>query len=725
MGIIDITSVLNSWYNSKAGILDSSTNSTTDTSSAGVAASLLGGSSSSSASSTSTTTPSTAPVNPTPPWSGATATTTSALVQSVLAGGKFIDPNAAKLSVAGGSQTTNQNYKDLFALYQGLTALNGLASNAAATNVGAGQLSQLNKAFQSGMQQVQTFLGSNPFSGFQVFQGTTFTADKTTSGVPQETDNYNGATVYTGPANAPIPAFQGDVQFNLNVTKGTSTQVNVSFDLSEMGSTPRTMANVLDYLNSKLKAAGVSTRFAEQVIPGTAQTTTVGGKTITLPATQNQYGLTIQGNSVEKLTFSAPTSDPAVYIGQSSGITSSSIKGVTPDAVQQFTKFDASNTPIATDNAAGVVFKQTLGSNIASVQDTVTGSDGSVYMLADVNGTTGGQTIQGTQDVALIKYDSAGNVVYTRTLGAASTATGLSLALSPDGSQIAVAGSVTGNLNPGATITSTSSTAAQVPQGFVTVYDSEGNEQWTQQVSASGGSGTGVQANAVAFGSNGVVYVAGQTDGTVQGGTSSGSIDAFVQAFHAKSVPLNDGSGQSQWVVSPTYVSQYGGKGVDRATGIAVSGNSVYVSSVENGDAVVRQFTASGTNDTSLTPAATRDLGSLKGGNVAGVAINSDGSVVVAGSTNNGALDVGNVTQPYASGEEAFVASLSPDLQPSSSDTLAYVGSSTDQTATAVAVSGGQVYLTGKIATTPTPGLGQATASDGYAAAVDPQTGQK
>lgn len=724
MGIIDITSVLNSWYNSKAGILDGSTNSTTDTSAAGSALSALGGSTPRASGSASTSTASTRPA---PPWSGSTAATTNTLVQSVLNGGKFIDPNAAKLSVAGGTATTNQNYKDLFALYQGLSALNGIAANASAPNVGPTQLSQLNKAFQTGLQQVQSFLSSNPFSGFQVFQGTTFTADKTTSGVPKETDNYIGATLFTGPANIPIPAFQGDVKFNLSVAKTSGTQIGVTFDLSEMGSTPRTMANVLSYLNSKLQAAGVQTRFTEQVTPGAPQTVTAGGKTVKLPDSQPQFALEVQGNSVEKLTFSAPASDPAVYVGQSSGITASTVKGVTPDAVRQFTKFDASNTPIAGDSASGVVRRQTLGANISSVQATATGSDGSVYMLANINGTTGGQAIQGTQDVALIRYDSAGNVVYTRTLGAANSASGLSLALSPDGTQIAIAGTVTGALNPSTTTgasTSATSAANTVPQGFVTVFDSEGNEQWTQQIAATGGTGTGVQANAVAFGSGGMVYVAGQTDGKLAGGTSSGSMDAFVEAFHAKSVPVNDGSGQSQWVVTPSYVNQFGTGGVDRATGLAVSGTSVYVSSVENGDAVVRQFTPSGGNSTSLTPTATRDLGSLKGGGVAGVAINADGSVVVAGSTNNGALDAGTVTQPYVAGEEAFVASLSPDLQPSASDTLTYVGSSTDQTATAFTVSGGQVYLTGKIATDPIPGEGQTTASNGYAAAVDPQTGQ-
>ena len=661
------------------------------------------------------------------------------MIQSLLTGGNLINPSAAKLSVSGASSTTNQNYKNLFALYQGLSALSSLAQSASSstTTVDGESAQQVDKAFQAGVQQVQSFLSSDPFSGFQVFQGTTFTADKTTSAVPTATTaNYTGATLYSGPANSVIPAFQGDVQFGMTVTKSSGSQTVVNFNLADMGNTPRTMANVLNYLNGQLQAANVATRFSEQATPGTPQTITAGGKTITLPdSSPNQYALQIQGTTAEQVSFSAPTTDPAVYVGQTSGITSSmlpatsiAVPGFTPpkpDAVQQLVKLDASSTPIATTSANGQVFKQTLGSNVSNVQATATAPDGSVYVLADVTGTTAGQTIQGAQDVALIKYDSAGNVVYTRTLGAASTASGLSLTVSADGSQVAVAGSVTGNLNPGSTSTTTASSASTtVPQGFVTVYDSQGDEQWTQQIAATGGSGAGVQANAVAFGSGGMVYVAGQVDGAIPGGRSSGGPDGFVEALQATSVPLNDGSGQSQWVVTPTYTNQFGSSGVNRATGLAVSGSSVYVSSVQNGDAVVQQFGQSGTNSNSLTPLATRDLGSLGGGGVAGVAINSDGSVIVAGSTSNGALNAGTVTQPYVSGEEAFVASLAPDLQPAATDTLTYVGSGATQTATAVTVSGGQVYIAGKIATNPIPGTDQTSGYNGYAAAVDPQTGQ-
>ncbi len=80
----------------------------------------------------------------------------------------------------------------------------------------------------------------------------------------------------------------------------------------------------------------------------------------------------------------------------------------------------------------------------STVKATATAPDGSVYVLANVTGTTSGQTLQGDQDAALFKYDSAGQLIYTRTLGSADTVNASALAVSADGSQVAIAGSVTG-----------------------------------------------------------------------------------------------------------------------------------------------------------------------------------------------------------------------------------------------------------------------------------------
>ena len=108
---------------------------------------------------------------------------------------------------------------------------------------------------------------------------------------------------------------------------------------------------------------------------------------------------------------------------------------------------------------------------------------------------------------------------------------------------------------------------------------------------------------------------------------------------------------------------------------------------------------------------------------MAGLAVQADGSVVVAGSTHNGALDA---SRHRADGthKAAFVASLAGDLQPAGSDTLAYIGGDTDQTASAVTVSGGKVFLTGTVATGSTAaGKDVVHNTDGFVTELDPATG--
>ena len=78
--------------------------------------------------------------------------------------------------------------------------------------------------------------------------------------------------------------------------------------------------------------------------------------------------------------------------------------------------------------------------------------------------------------------------------------------------QVAVAGSVTGALDP-----SDPGNGANVEDSFVTLYDTKGNEQWTTLGPTTG---SNTQANSVAFGADGSVYVAGQTSFTTDASTA-------------------------------------------------------------------------------------------------------------------------------------------------------------------------------------------------------------
>jgi len=683
---------------------------------------LKAGVTGSTSSSSGTSLNSTAPAVPTPPWdSTPTTAQTNALITAALDGASIINPNAAKINVA----TANPNYKNLFALYQGLSTLKDLATQASATNESPTQLAQLQTAFSNGLSQVQAYLANSPFSGFKVSEGSDAAQQQTTAGVLKETDNYTTGTIYSGDQNSPVPSLAGNVSFSAVVTNGNGVQQTVNFNLDDMGSTPRTIGNVANYLNAQFKAAGVDTQFAVIDTPATPQVISLGGgKTVTLPAGPDNFSLQLQGNTFESVAFSAPTQTPAIYVAQTAGInppatTTTTTTGSTPSTT---TTPAATTTTPSTSGATGAnqavqqllklnpsasnptTFTDALGNEVTNVTATATGADGSVYVLGDIDGpTTAGETdpsqkISGAQDVALLKYDSAGNLLSTNVLGAATSASGLSLAVSADGSQVAVAGTVTGALTG-----TTTPSDPTVPTSFVSVYDSQGDPVWTARQNAASGD----QVNSVAFGANGAVYVGGSTQSTLTGAAVTGQSAAYLTGYSSTG--------------AQTFTTQWGTASQNAVTGIAVDGASIITAGVENGDAVVNSFSIPTSGAPTLQ--ATRDLGAVQGGAVAGVSINSDGSVVVAGTTHNGSLSSGTVTNAYSSGEEAFIAQLSAGLTPQSSDTLTYYKGSGDTTASAITTAGGQVYIAGQIATPPTAGSGLTSAYDGYVAQIDTSTG--
>ncbi len=713
------------------------------------------------ASSTSSSGTTTVAARPTPPWSQTTSSSTTStpsaatsIAQSIIDGQPLIDPSAAKLTVTSKNAATNSDYQSLFALYKGLSSLQTIATAASAKGVSNSELTTLQKAFASGVSQVQSFIDSSPFEEFQVGDGTVTARDQSTSAVPSTPTTYTtGLTAAT--ADTVLPQLQGDVQFSATISlPNGSTPTTVNFNLADMGDTPRTLSNVVTYLNSQLQAAGSDITFGDKTVTTPAVTkTNTSGKTstvTTITAATTEVQLQVLGNSLETVAFSptsttsSPAASAAVYVAATStaptlGVSAtSSTSSTTASTSSSKTSSTTSATATTTsqllafdptgDNAVNTTTDGLWTDNLpstATVDATATGSDGSVYVLANLSGTTDGQSIQGAQTAALLKYDSAGNLVYERQLGGINSASGYALAVSPDGSQVAIAGSTT---TPTVLGSSTSAYDAAT-QSTIAVYDSSsGNQLWTQTQKATGDN----QINGVAFGSDNSVYVVGQATGSLSGATSAGGQqEGYVEGFTATpktttsfvtSTVAGAVAGATTqtviWTATNSFTTEFGTTGVNRATGVAVNGSSLYVSSVQNGDAVVSQYTTSSIGAPSLT--ATQDLGSLDGGNVSGIVVNADGSISVAGTTSSGNLNGGAVTSAYGGGQNAFVAQLSASLTP---QYLAYVDEGNATTATGIAVSNGQTYITGQVATGADPANGQVS-EDGYVAELDPTTGQ-
>ncbi|MCB4792090.1 MAG: carboxypeptidase regulatory-like domain-containing protein [Elusimicrobia bacterium] len=101
---------------------------------------------------------------------------------------------------------------------------------------------------------------------------------------------------------------------------------------------------------------------------------------------------------------------------------------------------------------------------------------------------------------------------------------------------------------------------------FLKKYDTEGNKLWSKLL--------GTTANDIGFSlavnNTGNIYIAGNTEGTYELNTSSGSGDIFIAKY--------DSSGNNEWV------RQKGSSNIDYANGIAIdSNNNLYVTGYTNG----------------------------------------------------------------------------------------------------------------------------------------------
>lgn len=644
---------------------------------------------------------------PTPPWSSTVvAAPADALVRAALGGRTIINEDAAQLDVKGASA----DYRKLFALYQGLNTLNALVNRSGTKGISVLESTQLDKRFSAGLNEIGTWLSSSEFDGVRMVQGTSKTTSKTTAAVPRDSARSITGAIHEGSVDSPVAAFQGDTRFSITIKVpvgiDSSQTTAVPIDLADMGATPRTLGNVLEHINGKLEAAGFQTRIGREQIKAEPKTLQVNGKTVTLPAGPDKWALAIRGTSTETVGFTAADTSDAVYVVQSAGT----------DGAPQLLKFQSDVGTAALPTAGGVgetqwvdgrLSQDALPAGVETVRASAVGPDGSLWIVADVTAGPDTQPIKGVQDVALMKYDSAGRLVATRTLGSASTASGYAIAIDANG-DVAVAGSVTGALNTKLTDAGKSGDVADVADSFVTVFDKEGQELWTQRRGARAAD----EATSVSFGADGTVYIGGRAKSAVSGAAPVGGWDGYVQAFKAGEPYPTAGI-----VSKAVATSQFGTSSDDSVDAMTVDGANLYTAGVENGRAVVRHFTLDAEGVPTL--ASTRDLGTISG-DIGGVSV-SGGQVIVTGTSRDSGLAAGSVTTAHSGGKDVFVASLSTDLNASASDRMTWYGGAGDDTAADVKVHDGKVWITG--ISDRDPAADEEDPARGYLARLDPLTG--
>src|SRR3989454_145571 len=230
-------------------------------------------------------------------------------------------------------------------------------------------------------------------------------------------------------------------------------------------------------------------------------------------------------------------------------------------------KYDADGTVTWT-----VQFGTVLDDSAVAVAVDASG----VYVAGQTLGALPGQTNAGNLDAYLQKYDTAGNLLWTRQVGTPSEDAATAIVTSASGVYLA---GYTWDTLPG-----------QANVGFNDVflqkYDANGTVQWTREC----GTWFRDSAFALAVAASGA-YVAGYATGILRGQTSAGGQDMFLRKY--------DADGAILWT------RQFGTSQVDYAYGVAVDASGVYVGGWTAGtfpgetnagsyDALLRKYDADG-----------------------------------------------------------------------------------------------------------------------------------
>jgi hypothetical protein len=573
----------------------------------------------------------------------------------------FLDPNREFSDI-----DAPDDHKALFSLNQGLKRLVSLAEEARDKTTTDARRDQIEKVFQKGLDQLDDYFQGMDLEELTVLKGEELSKLESEVAVSRGLSQFKSGIIHTGEFDAEVPSLTGDVQFNIAVRKNGVT-TDVAINLADMGGQTRNLDNIVAHINSELEAAGMVTRFERTKIGEENDIGVVPG---------NDHGFLIKGVSTEQISFSAPAAQPALYFAGTSGINETAggqIVKLTDLAsgdpqVGYSTRFSAdpseSEVEVIGSEDGETRIKQV--DNPLEIQSTAAASDGGIFVVGKTTASTDGQLIKGGQDLVLAKYDSAGNRVWSRVLGAADDAEGASVAVDADGN-VVVTGQVTGGLGDSTDIGGTDSLVAK--------YNAAGVEQWMQRF---GGTGDD-KGTAVAVAGDGTIYVAGKAASAFGGAAHEGGIsDGYVRAIGADGTTL--------------WTRRVGDTGDETVSSIAVADDgNILVASNEGGTAVLRKFDAS---DEAAPAIWEQSLGDLDTGSIGGIAV--DGTDVYVTGAAGGTFAPSAPLSAHNGGvRDAFVVKLT-DGASASVDYTTFVGSDADDGAAGIEVSGGKVYIAGK-----------------------------
>ncbi|MEQ1707113.1 MAG: hypothetical protein ABL864_02140 [Terricaulis sp.] len=246
-----------------------------------------------------------------PVWTPGLSPNAAGLLQRANDNKAFFDTDAKLYTDLGATG----DYKRLFALHSGLSTLQALAGHAQDETLTKVQQGQTAAQFARGMRELEAFFAQQQFEDVRLAQGDRVDAAQTTMALPSKSEDYQTGIIHRGALSEKLAGLDADAAFEIVATSSIGTERRVAIDLSEMGSLPRSLGNVVSFINSELAAAGAASRLSASDLTPKTNTLVSGGRTITSRYTgPKQYALMVDVRAGEKVAFEAAAAEPAFYV---------------------------------------------------------------------------------------------------------------------------------------------------------------------------------------------------------------------------------------------------------------------------------------------------------------------------------------------------------------------------------------------------------------------------
>lgn len=633
----------------------------------------------------------------TPPWKDpANAKSPSAQLSAILAAKTIIEKSGADSS----GTFLSDDVATSFSTYKALDKLRVLAEAASNKTTSDALRAKYQKAFSTGLSDLQTFLTKAPADLVNLSFGKASTSATSAKLAAPKLYETAGKGIVAQRSD-PISGLSGQEQFTITIARGTQSET-LTVDLSK-GTQPPTLNSVVSQLNAaitssvaynadgtvKQNADGTpqsrwSARFEAQKGAdgswGLTLKTPVSSETVSMDQVGAKDSLVV---ATGQTPLDAPTTARVFRLNDPTGtntqVAMSNITALDRQKTEQNVLAGKTTTitTATTDEDGKVKTTETKTSNAyASTNAAAVATDGqgNSYVVGTTSGEMGTNRSDGDDNLYLTKMDSNGKVVWQRSLGAGGSSTGASVSVGADGS-VAVAGTVNGSF---AGVTSADANMV------VAKYSANGDEQFATVVRSAGAD----TAKAVVMGADGSVYVGGRT--ALNGG------DAFIARI--------DASGK---IADSRTIT---GAGSESINGLAIGsdGNLLAVVS-ENGVSSVMKLDASSLS----TSSGSISLGTA---DVRAIAVSADGSIAVGGAT-GGALS-GTQVNGKSAGRDGFVARIDAGL---GSASVTYLGTAEDDQVDSVAFMNGELYAGGR--TSGDLGGARSGPTDGFVTRIDANTG--